>query len=364
MLLPSSTIATVDLYGRPPRTQPSAFLSRCETLLADACTLAGTSEDAIVDAFRTATLRLERTAAADTTTRRSWLGASPNGSPVELCESIATTPCGPRFFCDPSPAAALERAHALMRGTALAKGDGIDNLLQNAPSVWLGAEAIPGTASIARTIYVDKILAPRGLPSTKTARALLRHVGITPTSEARRSLAILAHNARLRMFECEVRPDNRTAASMSFCRPLDREIVTLAAACGVPGEPFAKYLDGLLRLPREGADRRATTTLSISPRGEVTSVSIYHYAAPHFTSDAHLRSAILDNAHAFHWQSAPYRTASRSNGDTADGSRARCYVRFGVQRGGAARLDVFTSPGRLLTDNACANRGDSYVDLV
>ena len=377
MFMPSPTsIGALDLSCRPPRPHRNGFLSRCETLLADWSALAGTS-NAIVDAFRTATLRLDHIANAGT--RRSWLGAARNGAPVELCESIAATTCGPRFFCDPSPSAAIERAHAFLRNTAL-EPDKLDNLArtahalqstQHAAVFWLGAEAATAHGALTRTVYVDKLLTPPGTASARAAQALLRSVQIKPTFDARRSLALVAHQARLRMFECEVRPDGRIAANLSFCRPLDTEIVTLAAACGVPGQPFAQYLDRLLRLRQDGADRRAVTTLRIGPSGDVSGVSVSHYAAPHFSSDADLRAAVLANAHAFQWQSAPYRTASRSNGETNDGSRARCYLRFGVQRGGAARLDIFTSPGRLLTDDAhahrdapLADRGDFYVDLV
>ena len=345
-------------WDEPPREQLNdPLLSRCESLLDNWSTLAGVGNE-IVRAFRTATSRIGFV--PPNAARRNWLGRTRAGAPVEFLESISSSAAGPAFLCDPAPPSAshatridvaLERTRALLNEAGLAS-DRLDTLVQvaNATEIWLGAQANT------RTVHLLMMPLERGRASARTAHTWLCNAGIECPFSTRRSLALAADAGRLRTIAYDFQHTEGPICHATFCHPIDLDVISLAAACGIPGEPFARYFARVLRAGAGAVDRRAQVTLTVSASGNVSEFAISHYTAPYFRTDDDLRAAILSNASTFDWRSAPYRSATRLVGSSLDGTRARCYMQLGVTQSGRTHLGTYASPARLFFGSTSQRR--------
>jgi hypothetical protein len=284
-----------------------------------------------------------------------------DGTPIELCETIAPVVVGPAYTCDLGPYGAdpATRLALAMRAAARlhANAAEAEHLLAALREVlfppqvplephtlWIGAAH--GQNGAARIKLYWNLHWKTTDDAWDRALAALATVGCRLDPAAQRLCQRLATWGFPRIMALSVQPDGHVTAKLYYRLAqvnLDR-LAQLAHGCDLPSTRFGDYVRQVLHRDGTWCDDRAGVALALDRDGAVEGLALYHYTWPYFANDAALRQRMLAAAPAFGWDVGGYRAASR----LVDGpARCRHLLGFGLGRTGVPGLHVYASTGHL-----------------
>jgi hypothetical protein len=299
-----------------------------------------------------------------------------DGSPVEWCERLSEedTHHGPAYTIDPAPYTKDEELKLpLCRQTMemLLAQEGLDISLpgdlirilngefmdqpipaeanKGVASLWMGVEHRPDRPKRLIKLYFNLNWRHMPEPWEQLSFALTR-LGCPPDSLTEWMIRPLGMQGYPKMLAIALSADARNAAKLYYrMHQMDKNrLFQIIEGAAWSRKPFENYLKHVLKSGEFWSD--GNTGIGLGLRGEagLTSLSLFHYAAPYFQNDTDLRHRILSTASEFSWKTEGFRLSSRLlEAPDEQHHRLRNLLGFSVHANGRTGLRIYSRTGYL-----------------